>query len=283
MMPQKLNPDVAELARGKAGTAIGRLTGLLATVKGLPLAYDRDLQEDKTPVFATRRDVRLALDALTVLVSGLEVDRERLAKAASDPQLYATDAAEALVRKGTPFRDAHEQVAVRVRDGTFRKPRTSPTRRAPGPGGIVEALARRAASLPGRSVSAHEKRIEIRWRDVDAYLHVNNAVYATYLEEGRDEWLERTLGDVGTPWDYVLARVAIDFRRELRLEDEEVVVSIGLERIGTSSLTLREQIRTRGGELAAESEAVIVARDRDNGRSRPLSDVERETFEQAVR
>ena len=141
MMPQKLNPDVAELARGKAGTAIGRLTGLLATVKGLPLAYDRDLQEDKTPVFATRRDVRLALDALTVLVSGLEVDRERLAKAASDPQLYATDAAEALVRKGTPFRDAHEQVAVRVRDGTFRKPRTSPTRRAPGPGGIVEALA----------------------------------------------------------------------------------------------------------------------------------------------
>src|SRR5206468_12398388 len=58
MMPQKLNPDVAELARGKAGTAIGRLAGLLATIKGLPLAYDRDLQEDKAPVFATRRDVR---------------------------------------------------------------------------------------------------------------------------------------------------------------------------------------------------------------------------------
>ena len=58
MMPQKLNPDVAELARGKAGTAIGRLTGLLATVKGIPLAYDLDLQEDKPPVFATRRDVR---------------------------------------------------------------------------------------------------------------------------------------------------------------------------------------------------------------------------------
>ena len=131
-------------------------------------------------------------------------------------------------------------------------------------------------------MSAHEKRIEIRWRDVDAYLHVNNAVYATYLEEGRDEWLERTLGDVGTPWDYVLVRVAIDFRRELRLEDEEVVVSIGLERIGTSSLTLREQIRTRGGQVAAESEAVIVARDRDNGRSRPLSDVERETFTSAL-
>jgi argininosuccinate lyase len=150
MMPQKLNPDVAELARGKAGTAIGRLTGLLATVKGLPLAYDRDLQEDKPPVFATRRDVRLALDALTVLVSGLEVDRERMAKAASDPQLFATDAAEALVRKGTPFRDAHEEIAGRVREGTFRRPRKSAERGAPGPGGIQEALAearRRFADL----------------------------------------------------------------------------------------------------------------------------------------
>jgi argininosuccinate lyase len=141
MMPQKLNPDVAELARGKAGTAIGRLTGLLATVKGLPLAYDRDLQEDKAPVFATRRDVLLALRALMVLVSGLEVDRDRLRKAASDPLLLATDAAEALVRKGTPFRDAHEQVAESVRAGTFKKPRRGSKRAAPGPGGIRQALA----------------------------------------------------------------------------------------------------------------------------------------------
>jgi argininosuccinate lyase len=141
MMPQKLNPDVAELVRGKAGTAIGRLTGLLATVKGLPLAYDRDLQEDKTPVFVTRRETRLALEALTVLVSGLEVDREALAKAASDPQLYATDAAEALVREGTPFRDAHEEIASSVRDGTFDPPQQPATRLAPGPGGIREALA----------------------------------------------------------------------------------------------------------------------------------------------
>jgi len=140
MMPQKLNPDVAELARGKAGTAIGRLTGLLATVKGLPLAYDRDLQEDKAPVFATRRDVRLALEALTVLVSGLEVDRARLAKAAGDPLLLATDAAEALVRKGTPFRDAYEEVAARVREGSFKRPRKMSARISPGPGGIHEAL-----------------------------------------------------------------------------------------------------------------------------------------------
>jgi acyl-CoA thioester hydrolase len=65
---------------------------------------------------------------------------------------------------------------------------------------------------------AHEKLIEIRWSDVDAYLHVNNAVYATYLEEGRDAWLEAVLGNSGDPWDFVLARVAIDFRRELRLD-----------------------------------------------------------------
>jgi argininosuccinate lyase len=141
MMPQKLNPDVAELVRGKAGTAIGRLAGLLATVKGLPLAYDRDLQEDKTPVFATRRDVRNALGALTVLVSGLEVDRRRLAKAAADPALYATDAAEELVRKGTPFRDAHEQIASAVREGSYRRPRKAAARPSPGPGGIREALA----------------------------------------------------------------------------------------------------------------------------------------------
>jgi argininosuccinate lyase len=140
MMPQKLNPDVAELARGKAGTAIGRLAGLLATVKGLPLAYDRDLQEDKAPVFGARRDARLALEALTVLVSGLDVDRTRLAKAASDPLLLATDAAEALVRKGVSFRDAHEEVASSVRDGTFKRPRKGPKRAAPGPDGIRDAL-----------------------------------------------------------------------------------------------------------------------------------------------
>ena len=124
----------------------------------------------------------------------------------------------------------------------------------------------------------HEKRVEIRWGDVDAYLHVNNAVYATYLEECRDEWVDRALGELGDAWDFVLARVAIDFRRELRLEDEEVVVSCTLDRIGNSSVTLSEEIRTRDGELSAEAEAVLVARDRDLGRSRPLTEAEREAF-----
>jgi argininosuccinate lyase len=122
IMPQKLNPDVAELARGKAGTAIGRLTGLLATVKSLPLAYDRDLQEDKPPVFAARRDVAGALAALAVLVEGLVLDEGRLAAAAADPLLRATDAAEHLVAEGVPFRDAHEQVAASVRDEIFSPP-----------------------------------------------------------------------------------------------------------------------------------------------------------------
>jgi len=145
MMPQKLNADVAELARGKAGTAIGRLAGLLATVKGLPLSYNRDLQEDKVPVFATCRDVRGALAALGVLVRGLEIIRERTTAAASDPLLLATDAAEALVREGVPFRDAHEQVAASVRRGGFRPPGTAAeavaARPAPGPGGVRAALA----------------------------------------------------------------------------------------------------------------------------------------------
>jgi argininosuccinate lyase len=122
IMPQKLNPDVAELARGKAGTAVGRLVSLLVTVKGLPLAYNRDLQQDKPPVFAARGDVAGALGALTILVDGLTFDEGRLAAAASDPLLRATDAAEQLVAEGMPFRDAHEQVAAQVRAGTFEAP-----------------------------------------------------------------------------------------------------------------------------------------------------------------
>jgi acyl-CoA thioester hydrolase len=121
----------------------------------------------------------------------------------------------------------------------------------------------------------HEKRIEIRWRDLDAYDHVNNAVYLTYLEEARDEWLEHALGRHDAAWGYVLARVAIDFRRELRQDDDEVVASCALARLGNSSVTTREELRTRNGELAAEAEAVLVAVDPDSRESRPLSEQER--------
>ena len=125
----------------------------------------------------------------------------------------------------------------------------------------------------------HEKQIEIRWRDQDAYGHVNNAVYLTYLEEVRDEWLERALGDSGDAWGYVTARVAIDFRRELTQDDDAIVARLWLTRIGTSSVTTREEIVTVAGELAAEAEAVLVARDAETGRSRPLSDAERAALE----
>jgi acyl-CoA thioester hydrolase len=127
----------------------------------------------------------------------------------------------------------------------------------------------------------HEKRIEIRWRDMDAYGHVNNAAYLTYLEEVRDEWLDRVLGDTGSAWDYVLARVAIDFRRELRQADDAVVASCRLERIGTSSVRTREELRTLDGTLSAEAEAVLVARDLEAGGSRPLTPAERAAFDVA--
>jgi argininosuccinate lyase len=150
MMPQKLNADVAELARGKAGTAIGRLAGLLATVKSLPLAYDRDLQEDKRPVFEARADVSGALGALGVLLRGLEFDRARLADACADPLLRATDAAEALVRGGVPFREAHEQIAAQVRSGAFQRANTR-TSDAPG------TLSARGIDVPAAVKAARER------------------------------------------------------------------------------------------------------------------------------
>jgi acyl-CoA thioester hydrolase len=124
----------------------------------------------------------------------------------------------------------------------------------------------------------HEKRIEIRWRDLDALGHVNNAVYATYLEEARDEWMQRALEGAGDLWDYVLVRIAIDFRRELTQGDDAVLVRTRLTRIGTSSLTLREEILKLDGTLSAEAESVVVARDRATGASRPLTMAEREAY-----
>jgi argininosuccinate lyase len=108
IMPQKKNPDIAELARGKSGRFIGNLTGLLATLKALPLAYDRDLQEDKEPVFDTIEQLLVLLPAVTGLIASLQVERQRLEAAAPAGFALATDVAEWLVRQGVPFRDAHE-------------------------------------------------------------------------------------------------------------------------------------------------------------------------------
>jgi argininosuccinate lyase len=110
IMPQKKNPDVAELARGKAGRLIGGLTGLLVTLKGLPLTYNRDLQEDKEPVFDAVDTLLLVLPAMAGLVSTLRIHAQRLAASATAGFTLATDLAELLVRRGVPFRDAHEIV-----------------------------------------------------------------------------------------------------------------------------------------------------------------------------
>ena len=122
LMPQKKNPDIAELLRGRAGRSIGSLVTLATVLKGLPLTYNRDLQEDKAALFAAVEATLESLEAATLLVKNLDFDRERLAAAAADPLLLATDAAEQLVRSGTPFRQAHEQVGREVREGTFMPP-----------------------------------------------------------------------------------------------------------------------------------------------------------------
>jgi argininosuccinate lyase len=125
MLPQKKNPDIAELARGKSGRLIGNLTSLLVTLKGLPLAYNRDLQEDKEPLFDSADQVVLALAALTGMIATATFDVARMQAAADSETTAATDIAEFLVRQGTPFREAHAIVGALVRrhlagEGTLR-------------------------------------------------------------------------------------------------------------------------------------------------------------------
>ena len=115
IMPQKKNPDVAELARGKAGRLIGNLAGLLATLKAQPLAYNRDLQEDKEPVFDSVAQLELVLPAMAGLTATLVFDVERMAALAPAGYTLATDIAEWLVRRGVPFRVAHETAGATVR------------------------------------------------------------------------------------------------------------------------------------------------------------------------
>jgi len=115
IMPQKKNPDVAELARGKAGRLIGNLAGLLATLKAQPLAYNRDLQEDKEPVFDSVAQLELVLPAMAGLTATLVFDTERMAALAPAGYTLATDIAEWLVRRGVPFRVAHETAGATVR------------------------------------------------------------------------------------------------------------------------------------------------------------------------
>ncbi|HLS78488.1 MAG TPA: argininosuccinate lyase, partial [Nocardia sp.] len=120
IMPQKKNPDVSELTRGKAGRLIGNLTGLLATLKAQPLAYNRDLQEDKEPVFDSVAQLELLLPAIAGLVATLTFHTDRMAELAPAGFTLATDIAEWLVREGVPFRAAHEAAGACVRAAESR-------------------------------------------------------------------------------------------------------------------------------------------------------------------
>jgi argininosuccinate lyase len=114
-MPQKKNPDIAELARGKSGRLVGNLTGLLTTLKALPLAYNRDLQEDKEPVFDSVDTLEVLLPAFTGMIATLRYDTARMVELAPRGFSLATDVAEWLVRAGVPFREAHEVAGACVR------------------------------------------------------------------------------------------------------------------------------------------------------------------------
>ncbi|EFV13665.1 argininosuccinate lyase [Segniliparus rugosus] len=120
IMPQKKNPDIAELARGKAGRLVGNLTGLLTTLKAQPLAYNRDLQEDKEPLFDSVAQLELVLPAMAGMVATLEFDTARMAELAPAGHTLATDVAEWLVRAGVPFRVAHEAAGAAVRAADAR-------------------------------------------------------------------------------------------------------------------------------------------------------------------
>lgn len=114
LMPQKKNPDVAELTRGKTGRLIGNLVNLLTLIKGLPMTYNRDLQEDKEPLFDSIDTLHTTLEVVAEMISGMEVNATRTAAATSDPLLLATDLADYLVKHGVPFRQAHEVIGKLV-------------------------------------------------------------------------------------------------------------------------------------------------------------------------
>ena len=153
----------------------------------------------------------------------------------------------------------------------------SPSLRREGPGppvrGLFPCLGHGWDRRRGRIRAVHEVTITIRWRDVDNYGHVNNAVYLTYLEECRDRLVESLFG-TEEAWDFVLARVAIDYRNQLTQADGQVLVRCGVAGHGTSSVRTWERITKLDGTVAAESEAVIVPRDPAGERSRPLTDAE---------
>jgi acyl-CoA thioester hydrolase len=125
----------------------------------------------------------------------------------------------------------------------------------------------------------HERRIPIRWRDIDAYGHVNNAVYLNYLEECRDGWARDV---AGAEFDFVIVRIAIDFRSELSLDDREVVVRCWGEGVGSSSIRTREEILAADGRLSAEAASVIVRHDAERRTSLTLTGEQRAAIHASI-
>ncbi|MBO0809927.1 MAG: acyl-CoA thioesterase [Actinobacteria bacterium] len=126
--------------------------------------------------------------------------------------------------------------------------------------------------------TAFEHSVGVRWRDVDALGHVNHAVFLTYLEEARDAFFAQVLGDLM----YVMVRIELDFRAEIRLADRRVTVRLEVERLGTTSLTTRETVLTPSGEVAAEARVVTVRWDADRRKPVPFTDAERARLQPAA-
>lgn len=140
IMPQKKNPDACELIRGKTGRVYGNLVAILTTLKSLPLAYNKDLQEDKEPLFDTVDTVESCIRIMAALIPGVVFSTERLWEAASEPALAATDIADRLVRSGMSFRDAHKLVGALIREGKFDElARLGAEAQLPSPEDMVEA------------------------------------------------------------------------------------------------------------------------------------------------
>ena len=125
----------------------------------------------------------------------------------------------------------------------------------------------------------HEKRVDIRWADLDGFGHVNQGVYLTYAEEVLDDWFRRKLRlPVGSVWDYVAARNVLDYRSELRQSDVQAVGRVSLVELGTKSITVKITLSALDGRLATEIESVLVVVERKGGPSRALTDAERQSL-----
>jgi argininosuccinate lyase len=169
IMPQKKNPDACELIRGKTGRVYGDLMALLTTMKALPLTYNKDLQEDKEPVFDGVDTVRGSLGIMAGLVPGIQFHRQRMFDAASDPTLAATDIADRLVRQGLPFREAHEITGALMRQGAGQGRQGTEVESVPSPEEMVEA----------RNHAGGTSRSRVREQILDARSFLKEAEHVT--------------------------------------------------------------------------------------------------------